>query len=261
MTGLLPLQRRFSALSLITFLAMAAVAQAEGFRIETRVYVGDEEQPVSETTTLFLDGVVYDFLAVPEQVAVFRKPGGGKPGRFILLDPEHRIRTELTTDQLAGAMDKLRTWAARQTDPFLQFAAAPQFKETFEPESGKLVLTSFVENYQVDTAKTDHAAALAEYHDFLDWYTRLGTLLAAGPPPEPRLRLNAALARYHVIPLKVELTRAGDKQPVRAEHEFTWRLSREDMSRIDEVRESLAAYRAVSNDEFLQSTQPQGDAE
>ena len=43
---------------------------AESFRIETKVFVGDEKQknpqPVSETTTLFLDGVVYDFLKKPQ---------------------------------------------------------------------------------------------------------------------------------------------------------------------------------------------------
>jgi hypothetical protein len=253
------LHRRLPALPLIALLAMTTIAQAEGFRIETRVYVGDRQLPASEATTLFLDGVVYDFLAEPAQVAVFRKPGGGKPGRFILLDPEHRTRTELTTDQLCGAMDKLRTWAGRQTDPFLQFAADPQFKESFEPESGKLVLTSFVENYQVDTAKTNHPAQLAEYREFLDWYTRLGTLLAGGPPPEPRLRLNAALARHDVIPLRVELTRAGEKQRFRSEHDFTWRLSREDMILIDDVRKSLTDYREVSNDEFLANTRPQDD--
>lgn len=242
-----------------TCLAVPRVA-AEEFRIETRVYVGDQQEPVSETTTLFLDGVVYDFLAEPAQVAVFRKPGGGKPGRFILLDPAHRVRTELFTDQLAGAMNKLRAWAAQQTDPFLQFAAAPQFTESFDAQSGKLTLASLVETYQVDTTKTDHPDATAEYREFLDWYTQLNTLLSAGPPPEPRLELNAALARHQVIPLKVELTRAGEDEPVRAEHEFNWRLSRQDMSRIDTVRESLSSYRTVTNDEFLASTRAQDDA-
>ena len=234
----------------------AARSYAEGFRIETKIFVGDEEEPVSETTTLFLEGVVYDFLAAPAQIAVFRHPTGGKPGRFILLDPSHRTRTEITTDQLAGTMNKLRTWAARQNDPFLQFAADPQFKETFEPTSGQLVLASHLENYTVSTTRPEHAESLAEYREFLDWYTQLNTLVSAGPPPEPRLRLNAALARHEVVPLKVELQRAGEKEPLRAEHEFTWRLSREDQDRIDDVRASLASYRMVDNSEFQQATRP-----
>ncbi len=233
---------------------------AEGFRIETKIYVGDEKKPASETTTLFLDGVVYDFLAQPPQVAVFRKPSGDKPGRFVLLNTKHGFRTELSTDQLAGAMEKLRTWAARQSDPFLKFAAEPRFEESFTPENGKLVLASHLENYSVATAPAEDREAAAEYREFLDWYARLNTLLSAGPPPEPRLRLNQALARHNAIPLKVELTRAGEKEPVRAEHDFTWRLSQDDMKRIDDVRASLAGYRAVSNEEFLRSAHSANDA-
>lgn len=229
---------------------------AEGFRIETKIFVGDEQKPASETTTLFLDGVVYDFLKEPAQTAVFRKPTGGKPGRFILLNDQHRIRTEFSTEQLSRAMDKVRTWAGGQTDPFLKFAADPEFEESFEPESGQLVLASHLENYAVATTPVEHADAAAEYREFLDWYAQLNTLLTGGPPPEPRLRLNEALARHKVVPLTVELTRAGEKEPLRAEHDFTWRLSQGDMKRIDDVRASLASYGAVPNKEFLRRTQP-----
>jgi hypothetical protein len=153
-------------------------------------------------------------------------------------------------------MQKLRTWAARQDDPFLQFAADPEFKESFEPQTGQLILASHVESYTVQTERVEHAQALAEYREFLDWYARLNTLLAGGPPPEPRLKLNAALARHEVVPLKVELKKRGrEDEPLRAEHKFTWRLSRADLDRIDEVRASLAAYLPVTNEEFLQSIQ------
>jgi hypothetical protein len=227
-----------------------ATAAAE-FRIATAVYFGDEELPTVETTTLFLDGVVYDFLTKPEQTAVFRKPAGGKPGRFILLNPRERVRTEFSTEQLSGAMQKLRTWAARQDDPFLQFASDPEFKESFEPETGELILASHVESYTVATERVEHAQALAEYREFLDWYAQLNSLLAGGPPPEPRLRLNAALARHQVVPVKVELKRGRDPEPLRAEHKFTWRLSNADIERIDDVRASLAAYQSVPNEEFV----------
>jgi hypothetical protein len=68
-------------------------------------------------------------------------------------------------------------------------------------------------------------------------------------PPEPRLRLNAALARRNVIPLKVELTRRGE-EPIRAEHDFTWRLSREDHDRIDDANTARTAFRTVSTKEY-----------
>jgi len=252
-----PRVETIASLFLAAFVALPFASSAEDFRIETKIYVGDEPAPVSETSTLFLDGVVYDFLKEPAQTAVFRKPTGGNPGRFILLDRSQQIRTELTTDQLAGAVDKLRKWASGQSDPLLKFAANPQFEESFDADSGRLVLASHIENYRVDTAPADDSAALAEYREFLDWYTRLNTLLHAGPPPEPRLRLNAALARHNVIPIAVELTRAGEDEPLRAEHEFTWRLSRNDRAQIDAVRASLASYDAVSNEKFLRNAQPQ----
>jgi hypothetical protein len=264
----LPIRSALLVVATLSALAVASVALpvagwAKDFRIQTRIFVGDEDdaQPVSETTTLFLDGVTYDFINDPAQVAVFRKPTGGNPGRFILLNPKLRIRTELTTDQITGAMDKLRTWAGRQDDPFLQFAADPRFKESFEADSGKLVMASHLESYTVATSPAQHPQALDEYREFLDWYARLNTLLLAGPPPEPRLRLNAALARHRVLPTTVELTRAGDAQPLRAAHEFTWRLSRADADRIDDVRASLASYREVSNDIFLRSMQSETGTE
>jgi hypothetical protein len=237
--------------SLLAVAAFSTISVADDFRIETKVFVGEEQEPASTTTTLFQGGVVYDFLNEPEQIAVFRKPGGGKPGRFILLDPARRVRTELSTDQLAGAMNKLRNWAARQRDPLLKFAANPQFEESFDRTTGQLLLASHEESYTITTEPADMPEALSEYREFLDWYTRLNALLSAGPPPEPRLQVNAALARYQIVPVNVELARAGEKDKLRAEHEFTWLLSKKDMARIDDACASLAAYRPVDNEEFL----------
>lgn len=235
-------------------------ARAEDFRIETQIFVGDEEEPVSTTTTLFQRGVVYDFLADPAQVAVFRKPLAGKPGRFILLDQQRRVKTELSTDQLADAINKVRNWASRQSDPFLKFAANPQFSETFDRGTGQLLLASHEESYTIKTETADEPAALAEYREFLDWYARLNTLIQAGPPPEPRLAVNAALARYQVVPVSVELARAGEKEKLRAEHEFTWLLSKKDLARIDEASASMAAYRAVDNEDFVAGMRFRGKA-
>lgn len=242
----------------------ATTSLAESFRIETNIFVGEEkekekdrakEEVVSRTTTLFQNGIVYDFLEKPERTAVFRGPHGGNPGRFILLNAKERAQTEVTTERLVGAMTKLRTWAAQQKDPFLQFAANPRFDETFDREEGKLVLASHLQTYTVETTPTDHQDALAEYRQFLDWYTQLNTLLTTANPPDPRLKLNDAMARHKVFPAKIELQRAGE-DPIRAEHVFTWRLSQADVQRIDEVQSALAAFRKVENQEFLRLSEP-----
>ncbi len=228
----------------------------EGFRIQTKIYVGDEKEPTSKTTTLFQDGVVYDFLENPEQTAVFRKPTGDKPARFILLNDQKQAQTEVSTEKLSAAMKKLRTWAVEQKDPFLQFSANPQFKETFDRDSGRLVLTSYIETYTVETNQTQHQDMLGSYREFLDWYTQLNTLLTGGGiPPDPRLKLNEVLARHKAIPTKVELKRAGE-DPIRAEHDFTWRLSQDDLERIDDVHNALSKYKSMENAEFLQLDHP-----
>jgi hypothetical protein len=239
----------FLAIGLLTLVSSASLA--EEFRIETKIFVGKEEEPMSSTQTLFHRGVVYDFLAKPEQIAIFRKEAVGRPGRFILLDVDRKVKTELSTDQLADVINKLRNWASRQRDPFLKFAANPQFNESFDRDTGQLLLASHQESYTIKTEPADSPTALAEYREFLDWYARLNTLLLAGPPPEPRLAVNAALARYQVVPVSVELVRNNEKEKLRAEHEFAWLLSKKDLARIDEAQKGMAAYRPVDNEEFL----------
>jgi hypothetical protein len=252
---------QFIFVSLVSWLLASPDVDAsdDGFRISTKIYVGEEGKKdtrlVSESTTLFLDKAVYDFLADGSQIAVFHKAAG--EGRFILLNPDKRIRTELSTAQVAGAMQKIREWAGKQRDPMLQFAANPKFEETYDPAEERLVLASHLETYTVTTEPVTHPEATAKYREFLHWYTQLNTLLHAGPPPEPRLRLNEALARHRVLPQTVQLTRTGDDKPLRAEHEFTMRLSRDDEERIDEVRTSVASFRDVTNEEFLKAGQNQ----
>jgi hypothetical protein len=57
------------------------------------------------------------------------------------------------------------------------------------------------------------------------------------------------------VPLKVELKRGRENEPLRAEHKFTWRLSDADIERIDGVRASLAAYKSVPNEEFMHTSE------
>ena len=157
-------------------------------------------------------------------------------------------------------MNKLRTWAARQNDPFLQFAANPQFDESFDRDSGKLVLASHLESYTVTTSPARASGCARPSIANSSTGTRSSTRCCqAGPPPEPRLRLNEALARHKVVPLKVELTRAGEKEPIRAEHDFTWRLSQDDCSGST-MSARRVSYREVTNEEFLQGTQPEKPA-
>jgi len=227
------------------------VADAQELRIETDVYAGEQDEPISHTVTLFESGVVYDFIEQPAQVAVFRPPTSSRPGQFILLDLEAKQRTEVSTDRITGLMKKLKRWAAEQDDPLLKFSAKPEFKETFDVDTGALSLSSDIWNYKVATVPAEDAAALARYREFTDWYTRLNAMMHGAPPPGPRLKLNEALQQHGVVPVEIHRSVDPHTTQLRATHLFSWRLSREDRVRLDEVRRYLANFKKVDNEAFL----------
>jgi hypothetical protein len=183
-------------------------------------------------------------------VAIFRRPQGDTPGRFILLDRDREIRTEITTDRIATVMTKLRDWASKQDDTYLKFAADPRFEETFNESTGELILQSPLQTYSLTTTPIEKSSAQTQLQDFLNWYTKLNALVNGGPPPFPRLAVNTALARHACVPLEVRLTNSGDKPALRSEHLIAWRLSKQDRQRIDQAMNDVAKYKDVSNEEF-----------
>ncbi len=227
-------------------------SHAQELRIETKVFGAEEdEEPLSHTVTLFDKNTVYDFVEEPEQIAIFRAPSPGSGGQFILLDVGSARRTEVSTDRIAGLMEKLSKWAAEQKDPLLKFSAAPKFKETFDRETGVLTLSSDLWEYNVATIPAGSAPILARYREFTDWYTRLNTMMNSSPPPGPRLELNRSLEKYGVMPVEIRRTLKSNKSMLRATHLFSWRLSREDRVRLDEARKYLASFKKVDNEEFI----------
>lgn len=255
--------RPFSACSAIVFGLLVclhgqhspAVAQSHDFRIETNVYVGDEPEPVSHTVTLFASGVVYDFVDgglgdTPQEIAVFRRPTAARPGQFILLDIERQRRTEISTDRIDRLIKKLTRWASEQEDELLKFSANAEFEETFDEETGRLSLTSPAWNYQVATVPAEKPSALVRYCEFSDWYARLNTMMHGTPPPTPRLKLNEAFERHGIVPVEIHRTISADSTELRATHLFSWRLSREDRTRLDEVSRHLANFEKVENEAF-----------
>ena len=235
----------------------AARLGAQDFRIETKVFVGDEAEPVSENLTLFRAGVVYDYLAQPVEIAVFRRSPTERDSRFILLDPDQRLRAEIRTERIRSILVDLKSWAASQSDPLLQFAANPQFQEYYDSRGGVLRLESDQMRYRLltDTLKATAEATL--YREFSDWYGRLAAVTHIGSlPPFPRLAANEALARHERIAREVQLTIPARRPSrntdlvLRAQHHVQWRLSKKDRQRLDETDRYLVAFRSVSFDEF-----------
>ncbi|MEM9185436.1 MAG: hypothetical protein AAGB00_02960 [Planctomycetota bacterium] len=250
-------RRRTSTSFLAAFLAAliaggtGVFAAAADLRIETRVYETAEETLVNESVTCFQAGAVYDFRPAAKRVTIFRAAVGDSPSRFLLLDTEREQFTEIAASQITATMTKLRRWAAAQDDPFLRFTGAPRFEESFDAESGELRMASDQLTYRIITEPLKHPEVNLELRAFLDGFAQLHTLVEAGLPPEPRLRVNEALFRHRVIPLQVELTARDDEEPsLRAEHVVDWVLSKQDRMKIDRSADQLASFQKVSNAEF-----------
>jgi hypothetical protein len=235
----------------ITALPVAAQQKRIEMRIETDVFVDNQDKPTSHTVTLFDSDTVYDFFEEPAQITVFRLPSASHAGSFIMLDLEAKQRTEVSTKKIAGLMKKLTRWAGEQEDELLKFSAQPKFEKTFDEETGMLTLESSVWNYSVATVPANNEKALARYREFSDWYTRLNSMLHSTPPPGARLKLNAALAEHGVVPVEIRRTVQSESKSLRATHMFTWRLSREDRDRIETAQKHLAKFNKVGNEEFL----------
>lgn len=234
---------------LISSLSSPIIAQQ--LRIETDVFLGDEVEPLTHNVTLFNSGTVYDFVESPKQITIFRPPTSLKAGQFILLDLDAKKRTEITTDRIAGLMEKLTKWASDQDDAMLKFSAKHDFEESFDQSSGALSLKSSLWNYTVATVPADDADKLASYREFTDWFSQLNAMLYGNPPPGPRLSLNDALERNGVVPVEIRREIDSNSSTVRATHLFTWRLSREDLARIEKAQEYLAEFKKVDNKAYL----------
>jgi hypothetical protein len=229
-----------------------AVAAPQGFRIDNTVQVINQQGPPAESTTIFLDGVAYDYMTAPAETVIFQQAAN----RFILLNLKARTRAELTTAEIGAFTDRLQEVTAQKSDPLAKFLAAPKFQEHFNEATGELSLTSPWVTYRLTLGPAEDPAAIQQYHEFSDWYARLNALLVPGSrPPFARLVVNAALAQRNATPSQVVLTLAAaksDRQPItiHSTHRIVRPLPSADLDRVAKTRESMARFKLVGFDQY-----------
>jgi len=150
---------RFSLPCFLVLLAHVEVVTAVDFRIESRVFVEKEDEPVSTSTTLFKAGLTYDFLENPRETT-FLDP---RRGRIVLLDATHGLKTEIRIAQIVEFATQLKLRAAGSEDALLQFLAEPKFQETWDSEGNELVLSSKLMTYRVTPIKAPSAEVAKQY--------------------------------------------------------------------------------------------------
>jgi hypothetical protein len=231
---------------------MTAIASAADFRIETKVFVGKEAEPVSQNETLFQAGCVYDYLSDPQRVTVFDQARG----RFIVLDPARKLKVEIKTDEVLIFSERFHTWAAKSSNGFMKFAADPEFDVKLS-SGGKLTMVSPHMTYELETVPVESEKAAQQYREFSDWYARFNAMIHLGStPPFPRLTVNKELAKNSLIPTEVTLTIPAQRTlgvpavTMRTEHHVSWRLLQRDTEKINETANQLATFKTVDLAEF-----------
>ena len=224
--------------------------KAEDFKVENSVYTGDEQEPASRTITYFKGEVVFDSMKAPAEVAIFEKSAD----RFVLLDVSRRVRTQLSTKQIAAFTQRLKELAARNVDPLIKFSAEPAFQEHFDAAANELTFSSQWLNYRVVLQTEANQEVVAHYREFCDWDARLNALDAGMLPPFGRLQVNAAIAQRRAgreVFLTITSPKAGQPPTkIRSEHHLVRPLTAGDLSEIARLRAWLGEFKLVRFDEY-----------
>ncbi len=232
----------------------AALAHADDFRVDSKVFVGKESTPRSTNVTLFQGTHVYDFLDSPRQITFYDLDRG----RIVLLSPDANAKVEVSKNMLDAFCNSLKHLQHKADDPVLSFALSPQFVEREEKSSDERVFTSKHLTYRVTTMKGLSDGMASQYRAFSDASARLNAMVNRGSlPPFPRMAINEALDASRDLPVKVQFTASsgrligGRTVALKSEHEFRARLLDSDLQRIDEAGNLLSGATAVGLTEFL----------
>lgn len=247
------------AACLATLVGAGHTAGQEQFRVENKVFVDDQEEPRAQSTTIFYAGAVYDYLEGPPEVTVFDPAHG----RFVLLDLTRRIKTELTTDEVATFVDHLKEWAKTRPDPFLRFLADPKFDEQYDRTAGDLAFTSPWLTYRLTAVDAESEEISRQYREFSDWYGRLNTMINVGArPPFARIIVNKALEDRQQFAREVHLTLRPEEGllpkriTIRSEHRLIRRLVESDRDRVAQTDQFMAIFKPVSFTEYQEKMAP-----
>jgi hypothetical protein len=235
--------------------ALMPALQATDFRVENTVFLAGREEPISKSTTVFHEGVVYDLSNQTAETIIL----GENRRLFVLLDGKRMIRAEPTTKQIGSFVEELQQRAAKHSRPLIRFSATPKLSETFDAEKNELTLGSKWITYRLVLLKHDDQSIARQYALFSDWYSRLNTVLSRGSrPPSARLLVNAAMATRGATAKEVHLSLVTSEdsstKPVklRSEHQLTVGLEKSDLDRVSQARQQMKTFRLVKLEQYRQ---------
>ncbi|MCA9120005.1 MAG: hypothetical protein H6822_29610 [Planctomycetaceae bacterium] len=239
------------AIASVVFLFGEAALQAQDFRVDTDVYLGDDDETYSEHLTLFRGAIVYDFsVKGPEEITILNLQNG----EITLLDVKRKLRADLTTKELLEFSARIK---AIGTSKQAEDLVAPKFTVTFDESKSSLELVSNKIVYRASGSKPSDPLIADRYREFTDWYARLNSMRPPNPPHFGRLELNSELASRGLLPQDIErtITHGGlfsKPQKARSHHAIGTVISGTDRRRIDEAGGYLVSFSKVTPAAYMQ---------
>ncbi len=218
----------------------SATANDEIFCVTTKIFVGEEIDPVSEHQILFDQGLVYDVPVINRRFITIFDPA---QKRVTLLDRDTQVQTSVSTDDLIKITAQAR--AAVVDDE--QKKKLGMEAEVEKIDQGAAYAIKFANlEYRATTQRPESPKVAAEYAIFVDLASRLNLVRRLGPPPFGRMSLHQKIAANGELPLELTLTITGSKQSeqYRSTHSIG-EVADSERQMINEVRGYLALYRQV----------------
>ncbi len=229
-----------------------ATAQQPGFRIETDILFGDDNEPAKQTLTLFSEGVYYDFSVDDPTAITMIDP---QRNRIVLLDAKRNIQTVLDTNEMHKYVESARL-QANSPDLQLLLKASEQF--SFDERTGKCTVgipqMQYIATSQQPTDEKWANQIAAQYADFANWSARLNAVYPPQRPPYVRMRLNDELASRGLLPAEIEITTkpiSGKPMIARCRLLAIWKLSSDDHAKIKSVGEKLAQFNKLESTRYF----------
>ncbi len=207
------------------------------FRVDSVVRL-EKTDSITEikTSTVFSEGAVFDFIGDNGEIIIYRK----EKGLFILIDPIHRVQSELSLEDIEVFLVNIRSRLLQNKDKFNRFMAEPLFDITKNETGDELIFQSRWIEYKVQLRSFEEAGLDNEYYLFSDVYSKLNIYLNPGvTTPFARIQINEELRRTGQFPHYIEIALYpkgkwlfGKVIKIESRHTLVRRLSEQDKGRI-----------------------------
>ena len=241
------------ALTICNFSPGQENAGAE-FKVLTRVYSHQSNQPISYNETIFSNDLVYDFQMSGDQSSILETCiYQTRDKQFVLLDYQRKIKLQLDELQLIRIFAGMKSEIESQ--PELKSIFMDDFSEKFDADKSQITVANPYITYTAKGARPQSDLTLNRYLQFLDQFTMACATIPHALPPFARIRLNQQISKVGLVPERISLNIKPNRiRPngliASTTHELVDSLTPADRDRIRLAKLNWTSFRAVELAEF-----------